>query len=103
MNIDKFTQKSIESIQNMEKIAHDYGNQSIEQSHLLMSMLQIEDSLIGNLIEKMGVQLFGAEGMLYFAMACAISYLLSGYRGLYSSQTIMYSKLRAEYINVHTK
>ena len=55
MNIDKFTQKSIESIQNMEKIAHDYGNQSIEQSHLLMSMLQIEDSLIGNLIEKMGI------------------------------------------------
>ena len=55
MNIDKFTQKSIESIQNMEKIAHDYGNQSIEQSHLLMAMLQLEDSLIGNLIEKMGI------------------------------------------------
>ena len=51
----------------------------------------------------LSVELFGAEGMLYFAMACAISYLLSGYRGLYSSQTILYSKLRAEYINVHTK
>ncbi|MDO4939517.1 MAG: ATP-dependent chaperone ClpB [Lachnospiraceae bacterium] len=55
MNIDKFTQKSIESVQNMEKVAHDYGNQSIEQSHLLMAMLQLEDSLIGSLIEKMGI------------------------------------------------
>ena len=48
-------------------------------------------------------EMFGAEGMLYFAMACAISYVLSGYCGLYSSQTILYSKLRAEFINVHTK
>ncbi len=51
----------------------------------------------------LSVELFGSEGMLYFAMACAISYLVSGYRGLYSSQTILYSKLRAEFINVHTK
>ncbi len=41
--------------------------------------------------------------LLYFAMACAVSYLLSGYCGLYSSQTILYSKLRAEFINVHAK
>ena len=51
----------------------------------------------------LSVELFGAEDMLYFAMACAISYVLSGYCGLYSSQTILYSKLRAEFINVHTK
>ncbi len=51
----------------------------------------------------LSVELFGAEGMLYFAMACAISYVISGYCGLYSSQTILYSKLRAEFINVHTK
>ena len=51
----------------------------------------------------LSVELFGATDMLYFAMACAISYLVSGYRGLYSSQTILYSKLRAEFINVHTK
>ena len=51
----------------------------------------------------LSVELFGAEGMLYFAMACDISYVLSGYCGLYSSQTILYSKLRAEFINVHTK
>ena len=50
----------------------------------------------------LSVELFGAEGMLYFAMACAISYVLSGYCGLYSSQTILYSKLRAEFINVRT-
>lgn len=51
----------------------------------------------------LSVEMFGAEGMLYFAMACAISYVLSGYCGLYSSQTILYSKLRAEFINVHAK
>ena len=51
----------------------------------------------------LSVEMFGAEGILYFAMACAISYVLSGYCGLYSSQTILYSKLRAEFINVHTK
>ena len=50
----------------------------------------------------LSVELFGAGGMAYFAAACAISYLLSGYCGLYSSQTILYSKLKAEFINVHT-
>ena len=51
----------------------------------------------------LSVELFGAGGMAYFAAACAVSYLLSGYCGLYSSQTILYSKLRAEFINVHPK
>ena len=51
----------------------------------------------------LSVELFGSGDLLYFAMACAISYLASGYCGLYSSQTILYSKLRAEFINVHTK
>ena len=55
MKIDKFTQKSIEAVQNMEKVALDYGNQEIEQEHLLYSLLTIEDSLIPKLIEKMGV------------------------------------------------
>ncbi len=50
----------------------------------------------------LSVELFGTGDLLYFAMACAISYLLSGYCGLYSSQTILYSKLRAEFINIHT-
>ena len=50
----------------------------------------------------LAVELFGDGGLLYFALACSISYMLSGYNGLYSSQTILYSKLRAMYINVHT-
>lgn len=50
----------------------------------------------------LSIELFGSGGVLYFAMACAISYLLSGYCGLYSSQTILYSKMRAEFINIHT-
>ena len=50
----------------------------------------------------LSVELFGDGGLLYFALACGISYMLSGYNGLYSSQTILYSKLKAQYINVHT-
>ena len=55
MKIDRFTQKSIEAIQNMEKVALDYGNQEIEQEHLLYSLLTIEDSIVPKLIEKMGI------------------------------------------------
>ncbi|MCR5657350.1 MAG: ATP-dependent chaperone ClpB [Butyrivibrio sp.] len=55
MNIQKFTQKSIEAVQNMDKVALDFGNQEIEQEHLLYSLLTIEDSIIPKLIEKMGV------------------------------------------------
>lgn len=50
----------------------------------------------------LSVELFGSGDLLYFALACSISYLISGYCGLYSSQTILYSKLRAEFINVRT-
>ncbi len=50
----------------------------------------------------LSVELFGDGGLLYFALACVISYMLSGYSGLYSSQTILYSKLKAQYINIHT-
>ena len=50
----------------------------------------------------LSVELFGSEGLLYFALACCVSYVLSGYGGLYSSQTILHSKLKGRYINVHT-
>ena len=50
----------------------------------------------------LSIELFGDAGLLYFALACVISYMLSGYSGLYSSQTILYSKLKAQYINVRT-
>ena len=51
----------------------------------------------------LSVELFGAEGMLLFAIACSVSYMLSGYYGLYSSQKIVYSKLKAEFININAK
>ncbi|WP_026526368.1 ATP-dependent chaperone ClpB [Butyrivibrio sp. VCD2006] len=57
MKIDRFTQKSIEAVQNMEKVAVDYGNQEIEQEHLLYSLLTIQDSIIPKLIEKMGIEI----------------------------------------------
>ena len=56
MNIDKFTQKSREAINGCESIASDYGNQEIEEEHLLYSLLTIDDSLILKLIEKMEIQ-----------------------------------------------
>lgn len=55
MNISKFTQKSIQAVQNLEKVAYAYGNQEIEQEHLLYSLLDQEDSLILKLIEKMEI------------------------------------------------
>ena len=55
MNIQKFTQKSIEAVNQCEKLAYEYGNQQIEQEHLLYSLLTIEDSLILKLIQKMGM------------------------------------------------
>ena len=55
MNISKFTQKSIEAVNNCEKIAYEFGNQEIEQEHLLYSLLTLEDSLILKLVEKMEI------------------------------------------------
>ncbi len=55
MNIQKFTQKSVEAIQDCEKLAYEYGNQEIEQEHLLMALLRQQDGLIGMLIEKMEI------------------------------------------------
>lgn len=56
MNIQKFTQKSIQAVQDCEKVAYDYGHQELTQEHLLYSLLTIEDSLIKKLIEKMEIQ-----------------------------------------------
>ena len=55
MNISKFTQKSIEAIQNTEKVASEYGNQEMDQEHLIFSLINLEDSLIIKLIEKMDI------------------------------------------------
>ena len=55
MNINKFTQKSIEAVNQCEKIAYDHGHQEIDQEHILYSLLTIDDSLIASLLEKMGI------------------------------------------------
>ncbi len=56
MNIQKFTQKSIEAVNDCEKLAYEYGNQEIEQEHLLVALVQQPDGLILKLIEKMEIQ-----------------------------------------------
>ena len=56
MNIQKFTQKSMQAVEGCEKLAYEYGNQEIEQEHLLYSLLKLDDSLILKLIEKMEIQ-----------------------------------------------
>ena len=61
MNINRFTQKSVESINNSQKIAMDHGNQALEQVHLLLSLLEVEDSLIAKLLQKMGIPLDSFE------------------------------------------
>ena len=57
MNINKFTKNSIEAVQNCEKLAYEYGNQMMDQEHLLLALLQLDDSLISKLIEKMEIDL----------------------------------------------
>ena len=56
MNIQKFTQNSLQAVQNCEKVAYDYGNQEIEQEHLLYALITQDDSLILKLLEKMEIQ-----------------------------------------------
>ena len=55
MDLNKFTQKSLQAVQDCQKLAYQYGNQKIEQEHLLLSLLTQEDSLIDRLLAKMGI------------------------------------------------
>lgn len=61
----------------------------------------VVNTLISSII--LSIELFGADGVILFSIACGVSYMLSGYYSLYSSQKIVYSKLKAEYINTSTK
>ena len=63
MNISKFTQNSIQVVQSCEKLAMEYGHQEIDQEHLLLSLLTIEDSLIMKLLKKMEIvgEVFAAQ------------------------------------------
>ena len=56
MNINKFTQNSMQAVQGCEKVAYEYGNQEIEQEHLLYALITQNDSLILKLLEKMEIQ-----------------------------------------------
>lgn len=71
MNINKFTQKSVEAVQHCEKLAYEYGNQQVEQEHLLGSLLTLDDSLILKLITKMQIN----EGMFTNEVKNAIAKL----------------------------
>jgi ATP-dependent Clp protease ATP-binding subunit ClpB len=64
MNINKFTQNSIQAVNNCEKLAYEYGNQEITQEHFLTSLLTLDDSLIGKLIEKMEISLDAVKSRL---------------------------------------
>lgn len=68
---------------------------------LIATFCAVVNSPVASIL--LGIELFGAEGLIFFGIACSISYMMSGYYGLYGSQKIMYSKTRAEYININAK
>ena len=72
MNIQKFTQKSIEAINACEKIAMDYGNQELEQEHLLMALLRQENGLIPSLISKMNIDVGQFESAVDAALQARV-------------------------------
>ncbi len=68
---------------------------------LIATFCAVVNSPVASIV--LGIELFGAPGLLFFGVACSVSYMLSGYYGLYGSQKIMYSKTKAEYINMNAK
>ncbi|MCR5545278.1 MAG: ATP-dependent chaperone ClpB [Lachnospiraceae bacterium] len=107
MNIQKFTQKSIEAINNCEKLAYDYGNQEIEQEHLLLSLLQQEDGLIPKLIEKMEIDLnyFTNDAMQMVENRTKVSGAGQVYMGKYLNDVLVHAEDEAkafgdEYVSV---
>ncbi len=107
MNIQKFTQKSIEAINNCEKLAYDYGNQEIEQEHLLLSLLQQEDGLIPKLIEKMEIDLnyFTNDAIQMVEKRTKVSGAGQIYMGKYLNDVLVHAEDEAkvfgdEYVSV---
>ena len=107
MNIQKFTQKSIEAINNCEKLAYDYGNQEIEQEHLLLSLLQQEDGLIPKLIEKMEIDLnyFTNDAVQMVEKRTKVSGAGQVYMGKYLNDVLVHAEDEAkafgdEYVSV---
>ena len=107
MNIQKFTQKSIEAINNCEKLAYDYGNQEIEQEHLLLSLLQQKDGLIPKLIEKMEIDLnyFTNDAIQLVEKRTKVSGAGQVYMGKYLNDVLVHAEDEAkafgdEYVSV---
>ena len=107
MNIQKFTQKSIEAINNCEKLAYDYGNQEIEQEHLLLSLLEQEDGLIPKLIEKMEIDLtyFTNDARALVERRTKVSGAGQVYMGKYLNDVLVHAEDEAkafgdEYVSV---
>ena len=106
MNISKFTQKSIQAVNDLEKIASEYGNQEVEQEHLLCSLLMQEDSLILKLVEKMEIPKQAFVDALEAALNAKIK-VAGGkaYIGNYLNQSLIHAEDEAkqmgdEYVSV---
>lgn len=97
MNINKFTQKSIEAVQQLEKIAADFGNQEIEQIHLVQSFLQQEQGLIPRLLEKMGIPLSEFQTRVEGDLEKRVK-VQGGtpYIGMYLNQTLLHGEDEAK-------
>ena len=106
MNINKFTQKSLQAVQDLEKTAYDFGNQEIEQEHLLYILLRQEDSLILKMIEKMEIN--SEHFMNRIGQAIDQKVKVQGgkpYIGQYLNKTLIYAEDEAkamgdEYVSV---
>ncbi len=99
MNISKFTQRSIEAINDLQKTAMDFGNQEIEQEHLLYVLLNQENSLIANLIEKMGIDRNQFENEVEQAVGRRVK-VQGGqqYVGQYLNETLNYAEDEAKHM-----
>ena len=68
MNLQKATQKSVEALQNAQRLASEYGNQQLEEAHLALALLSASDGLIPGLFEKMGISVDAAKNALRAAV-----------------------------------
>ena len=107
MNIQKFTQKSVEAVNLLEKTASEFGNQEIEQEHLMYALVHQEDSLISRLIEKMGIQKQYFDNTLEAALNARpkVSGGAQAYIGQYLNQSLIHAEDEAkrmgdEYVSV---
>ena len=98
MNIQKFTKKSIEAVQNAEKLTREYGNQEVEQEHLLYALMTQEQGLIPELIGEMGVDVASFTNAVESALNARVK--VSGdiqlYVGKYLNDVLMYAEDEAK-------